>query len=360
MEPFTLLLDGHIGRVEHLGVGDHHALYLARVGDDELLVVEPDPGAVIPDNLGGLEQQFLALGRILLLAGGLHDLVELRIAVESGAEPLGRVDGAGELAGEGEVGVQEEGAPGQEEELQLGLVQRLGHSGDIGRPVVRSEFNLDADGLEVGLDGFGDLLISEKPAVGRSHVDDLVEREVGLLQEGPGFLGVVIIPVVHARVPPEHRGKGSIHGLATVKEKLFADGLLVHRVVEGVTDQLVLGDALLAVHAHVDDPRVQGHLHRDFGIGLERGHVGGQRLVADVDLAGPEHSLAGGRLRHNDVSQLGHGRPPAVVVLVADKDDALARDPLLEDIGAGPDRIPAHVLAVLLNGRRRDGGNEVE
>ncbi|MBA7696415.1 hypothetical protein ES703_105062 [subsurface metagenome] len=141
----------------------------------------------------------------------------------------------------------------------------------------------------------------------------------------------------------------AFHRQGRVKEDLIYDGLLVHSVVKGLADQSVLGDALLAVEAHEDGPCVQGHLHGDVRIGLEHGHVRGQRLVADVDLAGPEHRLTGSRLRHDLEGQLGHGRLLAIVVLVADHDDPIARDPLLEDVWTGADRVPAHVLAVLLD-----------
>ena len=274
------------------------------------------------------------------------------------AQPLRRVHAGVELAVQGHVGVQHHRPPAQQEELQLGLLDWLEQAGNVSRPVVGSELSLDPNSLEVGLDSLGDLFVEEVPPVGRAHVDGLVEVEVGLLQEFLGPFGIVLVLVCHLVVPEKDRRNRAVHGQGRVEEDLLNDRLLIHGVVEGLAHQLVLGHALLAVEPHKDGPRVQGHVDPDLRVSLERGHVRGQRLVADVDLAGPEHRLPGGRLGHDLVRQLGHRRLGAVVVLVADQDDPIACDPLLEDVGASAHRLPAHVLAVFIDGRWRDGGHD--
>jgi len=83
------LLLRHIGRVEGL-LGCHlHSLEIALVGDEKLLSVEPDPGAIIPNDLSGLLEKRQPLGWVLFESSRFNGLVEFRAVVKAAPRPLG-------------------------------------------------------------------------------------------------------------------------------------------------------------------------------------------------------------------------------------------------------------------------------
>ena len=128
----------------------------------------------------------------------------------------------------------------------------------------------------------------------------------------------------------------------------------VHGVVDRLTDALVVEGLFLLVHADVDHPRrvsqddlrglalVQAlHFHERHG----EHHVGFTRL---------QHDDPGGGLRHgleDDALDLGLALPVRVVAL---DHDPVAGLPLHEDVGPGPHRVEAVLVAVLLQGGRAD------
>ena len=239
------------------------------------LLVQEDPGTVVPDELLQPEVRGLHLGRVEALAGLDDEPVDFGIVVEGA---LGRL--RVEMVADQVVRL----ARGRRIAEQEGVVLRLlvlGDLADIGAPRGRLELHREPRFLQEARHRLAHLLVEEVAAHRHAEVEGGAGRP-RLVQELLGARGIIAI-----------RGQARVESEDAVRQRRPGDrgepahdalgqGLAVDGVVQGLAHALVRERRAIAAEA--DEHHAVGGRHHDAQarIGLEPGSWSGGTLFTSI------------------------------------------------------------------------------